>query len=139
MQSFRFTIPIEVRYGDLDPQGHVNNARHLTYFEQARLQYLIHVGLFGRDQSFLDLGVILAEARVTYRAPIYLGQDVHIGTRTSRIGGKSLTLEHSIFDGANQNELASGSVILVAYDYRAGKSMSVPNDWREKIRAFESI
>jgi acyl-CoA thioester hydrolase len=139
MQSFRFTIPIEVRYGDLDSQGHVNNARHLTYFEQARLQYLIHVGLFGRDQSFLDLGVILAEARVTYRAPIYLGQDVHIGTRTSRIGGKSLTLEHSIFDGANQNELASGSVILVAYDYRAGKSMSVPNDWREKIRAFESI
>ena len=37
MADFRFYHPIEVRYGDLDPQGHVNNARYLTYLEQARI------------------------------------------------------------------------------------------------------
>jgi acyl-CoA thioesterase FadM len=30
MPAFRYYHPIEVRYGDLDPQGHVNNARYLT-------------------------------------------------------------------------------------------------------------
>ena len=34
MTHFNFYHPVEVRYGDLDPQGHVNNAKFLTYFEQ---------------------------------------------------------------------------------------------------------
>src|SRR6266540_1003357 len=34
MADFHFCHPIEIRYGDLDPQGHVNNAKHLTYFGQ---------------------------------------------------------------------------------------------------------
>ena len=138
MPHYRFSIPIEVRYGDLDPQGHVNNARHLTYFEQARLQYLIHLGLFDTDQSFMNLGVILAEARVTYLAPIYYGQDVRVGTRISRIGNKSLTVEQSIYDGTSGAALASGTTVLVAYDYRAEKSVPVPAEWRSKIETFEA-
>jgi acyl-CoA thioester hydrolase len=48
MPDFHFTYPIEVRYDDLDPQGHVNNARFLSYFEQARVNYFIHLGLFSK-------------------------------------------------------------------------------------------
>ena len=32
-------VPIEVRYGDFDVQGHVNNVRYFTYFEQARVEF----------------------------------------------------------------------------------------------------
>ena len=35
MTDFRFFHPIEVRYSDLDPQGHVNHAKYLAFFEQA--------------------------------------------------------------------------------------------------------
>ena len=45
MTHFNFYHPVEVRYGDLDPQGHVNNAKHLTYFEQARIAYMVELGL----------------------------------------------------------------------------------------------
>jgi len=57
MSQFNFYHPVEVRYGDLDPQGHVNNAKHLTYFEQARIAYLIELGLFTKDQSFMEIGI----------------------------------------------------------------------------------
>ena len=50
MTPYRFHHPIEVRYGDLDPQGHLNNAKYLTYFEQARVNYLIDLGLFAVDK-----------------------------------------------------------------------------------------
>ena len=60
MSDYHFYHPIEVRYGDLDPQGHVNNAKHLTYFEQARVAYMIELGLFTKDQSFMSIGVIIA-------------------------------------------------------------------------------
>ena len=73
MSVYRFHHPIEVRYGDLDPQGHVNNAKHLTYFEQARIAYWIKLGLFTKDQSFMEIGVILADVHLTYLEPIYYG------------------------------------------------------------------
>ncbi|MBT3338732.1 MAG: acyl-CoA thioesterase [Anaerolineae bacterium] len=46
MSKIKFFYPIEVRYGDLDPQGHLNNAKYLTYFEQARIRYFVELGLF---------------------------------------------------------------------------------------------
>ena len=75
-----FYHPIEVRYGDLDPQGHVNNAKHLTYFEQARIAYLVELGLFTKGQSFMEIGVILADVHITYLAPIYFGEPVKVAS-----------------------------------------------------------
>ena len=86
MSQFRFYHPIEVRYGDLDPQGHVNNAKHLTYFEQARIAYLIELGLFTKDQSFMEIGVILADIHITYFAPIYYGQNIKVGVHVCETG-----------------------------------------------------
>jgi acyl-CoA thioester hydrolase len=55
---------MEVRYGDLDPQGHLNNVKYLTYFEPARLHYFTKLGLITGDQSFTGIGVIIADIHV---------------------------------------------------------------------------
>ncbi|HVN14402.1 MAG TPA: thioesterase family protein [Anaerolineales bacterium] len=139
MSDFRFYHPIEVRYGDLDPQGHVNNAKHLTYFEQARVQYWVDLGLFRKDQSFMEIGVIVADIHITYHAPILWGTPLKVGVRISRIGNKSMTIEQSLENAETGEVHASGTVIAVAFDYAAQKTMSVPQEWREKINAFEQL
>ena len=95
MSQFRFYHPIEVRYGDLDPQGHVNNAKYLTYFEQARVAYWIDMGFFTKDQSFMELGVILADVHITYFEPVYFGQEIKVGVHVTRLGNKSMTWEQN--------------------------------------------
>jgi acyl-CoA thioester hydrolase len=139
MADFRFYLPVEVRYGDLDPQGHVNNAKHLTYFEQARIRYLIELGLFTSDQSFMEIGVILADAHITYLEPIYFGQNLKVGVHVARLGNKSITWGQNIVDTDTDRELAKGEVIMVAYDYKAGKTIPIPQQWREKISEFEGL
>lgn len=139
MPNYHFYYPIEVRYGDLDPQGHVNNARYLTYFEQARIAYWIKLGLFTKDQSFMELGVILADAHITYLAPIYYGQNIKVGVHVSKLGNKSMTWEQNVVYADTGKELAKGEVIMVAYDYRAEKTMSIPQEWRQKIIEFEGL
>ena len=139
MSDFRFYHPIEVRYGDLDPQGHVNNAKHLTYFEQARIHYMIELGLFTRDQSFMQIGVIVANINITYLEPIYFGQNVKVGVQALKIGGKSMTWNQNIVDADSGRELARGEVIIVTYDYKDEKTIPVPQGWRERITAFESL
>jgi acyl-CoA thioester hydrolase len=139
MPEFRFFHPVEVRYGDLDPQGHLNNAKYLTYFETARIHYLVHLGLFAPGGSFMDIGVILADARVTFHAPVEYGMPVKVGVCTSKLGNKSMTVEQNIVHAETGEVLASGQVILVAFDYHTNKSMPIPNVMREKIAAFEEL
>jgi acyl-CoA thioester hydrolase len=139
MSGFRFYYPIEARYGDLDPQGHVNNAKHLTYFEQARVAYMIELGLFTRDQSFMEIGVILADVHITYLAPIYFGQNIKVGVRAVKFGTKSMTWEQNIMDADSGKELAWGEVIIVTYDYEQEKTISIPQHWKEKIMEFEGF
>jgi acyl-CoA thioester hydrolase len=135
--EFHFYHPIEVRYGDLDPQAHVNNAKYLTYMEQGRIAYIQALGLWD-GQSFMDVGIILAEARVTFLAPVYFGQEVRVGVRVTEIRNKSLTMEYSLEDAENGAHLATGSSVLVAYDYRMGQTMPFPEGWRKAISMFEN-
>ncbi len=138
MSEFKFFHPIEVRYGDLDPQDHVNNARYLTFFEEGRINYMMHLGLFKEGQSFMDIGIILADAHVTFKEPIRFGENVKVGVQISRLGNKSMTAEYIIV-GEEDREFASGSTALVAFDYRTRQTIPIPGEWREKISEFENI
>jgi acyl-CoA thioester hydrolase len=135
MPSFRFSHPIEVRYADLDPQRHVNNAAIFTYLEQARAKYLEHLGLWaGKD--FDDLGIIVAEASATYQAPIAYGDAVVVAAGVTRLGTKSLDLEYQVH-APDGRQFATGRTVLVAFDYRGGVSVPIPDAWRRRITEFE--
>lgn len=138
MSIFKFHETLPVRYGDLDPQGHVNNTRFLAYTEQARLAYLTHLGLWD-GALFLDLGIIVADIHISFKAPIYWGQTVKVGARVARMGNKSLNFEFTVEDEKTGQMFAQVETTVVAYDYHAQTSILIPALWREKIAEFERI
>lgn len=138
MSDFHFFHPIEVRYADIDAQGHVNNVVYFTYMEQARARYLERLGLWdGKD--FQAIGIILAEASCTYRAPIRYRQSVEVGVRTTRLGQRSFDLEYVVRDSESGRVMATGRTVGVAYDYRRGETVVIPPAWRQTIEAFEGL
>jgi len=136
MSIFHFFYPIEVRYGDLDPQGHVNNAKYLTYLEQARIAYFKNLGLWKRV-SFLELGIILADVHITYKVPIKFGQDIRVGVKFTKLGNKSMHVSQRIKNANNDQEFASAEVVLVAFDYHIEQTVVIPDRWRKTISEFE--
>lgn len=136
--DFNFFHLIEVRYGDIDPQGHVNNAKFLTYMEQGRIFYLKQLKLW-EGGSFLNLGVILADVQITFRKAIQFGDPIRVGVRISRIGNKSMTSEYRIEDARDASEFATGSSVLVAYDYHNKRSVPFPEEWRKAILKYEGL
>lgn len=135
MTTFRYTCTIPVRYSDIDAQGHVNNARYFTYMEEARIGYFVALGLWREGHDFNTLGQIVAEATCTYKRPILLGQTVQVATRTARIGTKSLTLEYRLL--VNNEEVATGRSVQVAYDYATQTSIPILAEWRAAVAEFE--
>jgi acyl-CoA thioester hydrolase len=135
--SFRFSHPIEVRYADLDPQRHVNNAAIFAYFEQTRAKYLEQLGLWS-GADFDDLGIIVAEAAAAYKAPIAYTDQVIVDAGVTRLGTKSLQLEYLVH-APDGRPFATGRTVLVTYDYRRGVSIPIPDAWRKRIAQFEGL
>jgi len=119
-----------VRFRDLDPMGHVNNAVFLTYIESARVAFLQHLGAAA---TLEEMNIIVARIEIDFRAPVRLGDEVSISVRASRFGEKSFDLEHELrVDG---QVVAEAKSVLVSYDYETRAAVALPDDWREKLAA----
>ncbi len=138
---FRHQVEIQVRFADTDAMGHVNNAKYLTYCEGARLRYWTDVT--GEPISHRTGGaesLILAEARITYRAQAFHGQLVTVESRATRIGRSSFTLQHRLLAGVPGEEpglVAVSESILVRYDYATGGPVPLSAGHVAAIEAFE--
>jgi acyl-CoA thioester hydrolase len=139
--DFAHAVDIDVRFADTDAMGHVNNAVYLTYCEMARIRYWTDVtgepiapGHEGAES------LILAEARITYRAPVFHGECVTVETRATRIGRTSFTLEHRLTarpPGGSPRLVATSDSIMVRYDYASERPAPLGAAFVAAIEAFE--
>jgi acyl-CoA thioester hydrolase len=130
--DFRHRTRIEVRFRDIDSFGHVNNAVIASYVEQARVRYLrdvVGVDPIGR------MPLILGMLKIDYLSPVFLEDDVQVGSRVDWIGNTSIGMSHVLT--AADRELARSSSVLVAYDYEQARPMPVPDEWRAVFAAHE--
>jgi len=137
-EGFRHQYALQVRWGDMDALGHVNNARFLTYIEQARFDYF-RAGLGRRYQVGDRPGFILVKVVLEFKQPLFESDDVHIFTRCIRLGGSSFDLEHWVMrlkDGQLE-AAAQATITSVVYDYVERKSVPIPDALRAAIKAYE--
>jgi acyl-CoA thioester hydrolase len=139
--DFGHAVDVAVRFADTDAMGHVNNAVYLTYCEMARIRYWTDVT--GEPVAAGHEGaesLILAEARITYRAPVFHTEVVTIETRATTLGRSSFTLEHRLTAaavGEAPRLVAISDSVMVRYDYATGRPSPLSDDIVAAIEAFE--
>jgi acyl-CoA thioester hydrolase len=79
--SKNFVWESEVRDYELDSQGVVNNAIYFHYFEHARHHYLNALGVNFIAWQKQGFDFVLVHADITYKAPLYSGDQFFITTR----------------------------------------------------------
>ena len=131
---FRFSTTLEVRWRDLDPMGHVNNAVYFSYLEQARVHYLRELGVVSAAPS--GIGFILADASCQFKSPLELGERVTIHARVSRMHNSSFVFEYRA-EGEDGRLVATARTVQVCYDYQAQQPIPIPDKWRDTIIAYE--
>jgi len=111
LADFPHRVADIIRYADLDPQGHVNNAVFATYFESGR------VAMF-RDPD-LGIGVnnatyVLVRQEIDFLSELRWPGHVEIGTGLAEFGRSSFTVAQTIFHG--ETCAAAGRATLVMMD-----------------------
>lgn len=131
--SFPVHCPVEVRFRDCDMMGHVNNAVYLTYLETARFAYWKAAGL---DRIEGEISYIMARVEIDYRAPAEFGEVLDVALGVTGIGRSSFAIGYEI-RGQGGRLVAEAKSVQVTYDYRAGKSVPVPDAIHRRISEFE--
>ncbi len=120
------------RFGDLDPQGHVNQAVFSTYFESGR------VAMF-RDKS-LGIGVpgltfVLVRMEIDFMKELHWPGTIEIGTSVAEFGRSSFKAAQAIFrDGACA---AAARATLVCIDLKTRKASPIPEELIAKLSQWK--
>ena len=134
IDEFRHRTRLEVRLGDLDPFGHVNNAVIATYVEQGRVLYLRDV--LGTGVDPVSMPFILAMLKIDYLSQVMFSDTVEVGSRVDWIGRTSIGMSHLLIN-QEARELARSEAVLVAFDYDVEKPMPVSDSWRAVMVTHE--
>ncbi|BCB87327.1 acyl-CoA thioesterase [Phytohabitans suffuscus] len=127
----RFVYHCPVRWSDMDAYGHVNNARFLTLYEEARVA-MVFVGGREAGMSTLEEGVIIVRHEIDYLRPVDYGDPVRIEMWIEDIRAARFTVAYELFDG---EVLASRArTVCAPYDL----SEQRPRRLTEAERAFLS-
>ena len=130
MEGYRYAVDIDVRYRDLDPVGHVNNAVYATYLEHARTNYYAEV----LDLATEELSFVLAHVEIDYERSVTAEDDAEVWIRVSRVGEKSMTTEF-VVEASGETAATAESVQVVVDE--EGTPRPVPEGWREAILEYE--
>ena len=125
-------VPISVRWRDMDSMGHVNNAKYISYLEEARVRWMLGVeGVAMTDR----IAPVVAATNVNYKRPLVWPNDILMELFVERLGSSSVTIGHRILDQKDEGVLYSdGNVVVVWIDTQTGKSASLP----DAVRAASS-
>jgi acyl-CoA thioester hydrolase len=125
----KYSIPIELRFADLDAYGHVNNATYFTYLETARTKLFYDKFIEFMDQSLLFLVV---KAECEYKLPIELKDEVIISLEMTRVGNSSFDIDYVLHNG-NGKVFGLAKTVMVCYDGKAKKTTRIPESFKQLL------
>ncbi|MCG2624673.1 acyl-CoA thioesterase [Arthrobacter sp. I2-34] len=140
--SARF--PLQIRFGDIDAYGHVNNATYFSYFEhgRVRLQQLPADparpdGPTIRDLAGRENFTLVAGQEIEYLLPLTLRPEpVYIDVWVTRVGGSSFRTGYSLAGPDGSPVYALGAATMVLVDRASGHPVPLPDAYRAALQRF---
>jgi len=116
LEDFPYRLSDNVRFADLDPNQHVNNAVYATYFETGRVTLV-------KDRSFglmpAGLAWIMVRLDIHFRAELRWPGTVELGLGVAKLGRTSVTFDQVVFSEGKC--VASAQAVTVLIDERTRK------------------
>lgn len=116
---------IAVRFRDLDPLNHVNNAIFSTYFEEARVRFIHQVPEL-MEHMERGFSFVLANVSIDYVKPVEYPATLLVGSGIRKRGNTSITTFQAIYTEEAKELAAVATVAGVWYDVEKKRPAPLP-------------
>lgn len=135
--QFKYWKTIEVRWGDMDAQGHVNNTVYFTYCESARVELIRKTGYKGK-QAGLAEGPALVSTSCDFKRQVVYPATLDVGVRVERIGRRSFEMSYGIFAHGTDQLVASARSVNAWVEYAAERAVELPVYFRAALAEYQN-
>lgn len=99
-----FTLSIDVRWADLDPNGHVRHSVYYDWGATARLTFLERQGVGPAWMARNRIGPVLFREEARFLRELRFGDELHIDLRVvaASLDGRKWRMRHRILRGAEE-------------------------------------
>ena len=129
LEDFPYRLTDNVRFADLDPNQHVNNAVYATYFETGRVTLM-------KDRSYGltpdGLAWIMVRLDMHFRAELRWPGTIELGLGVSKFGRTSVSFDQVVFSAGQCVASARSVSVLLDEATRKPKPLT-----EEIIRNFK--
>ncbi len=131
---YRHYSPVQIRFGDVDRFGHVNNNAYFAYYDIGKQAYMLEV--FGREVFTSDIAPVIVNINADFIMPVLYADEVGVETRISHLGEKSFVIQQRVVrrDGTVCSQCAT---TMVCFSLKEQKSVEIPENYRFQIEAYE--
>jgi len=136
-ETFKTTLPIQIRFNDIDAMGHINNNIYFSYFDLGKTSYFDKIR--PAAVSWTDGLMVVAHIEVDFLSPIYYKEKIAVDTKIIKLGDKSGVFLQQIRNVKNGDVKCRCQSIFVTYDAQTQSSMPIPVDWRNAISKYEEV
>jgi acyl-CoA thioester hydrolase len=136
LKDFPVIIKLPVLWGHMDAFQHLNNVVFFRFFESVRIAYFEEIGFLEVMKS-TGIGPILASTSCKYIKPITYPDTVSVGARVTNIEEDRFGMEYTMLSQEKEEITATGTALVVSYDYNKNKKANIPDEIRDKILNLE--
>lgn len=136
MEDFEFhhTLPIQLRFNDVDKFGHVNNTVYFSFYDLGKTDYFASVC---PHVDWEKDGIVVVHIEVDFMSQIYGSDQIAVQTAVSEIGTKSFKLVQRVIDVNTKEVKCVCTSVMVAFDLTKHESKELEADWIEAICRYE--
>ena len=118
--EFHHSLPIQLRFNDVDKFGHVNNTVYFSFYDLGKTEYFASVC-----------------PGVDFLAQIFSSDHIAVQTAVCEIGTKSFHLLQRVIDTETMEVKCICRSVMVTFDLERHESKPLTEEWIEAICRFE--
>lgn len=136
-ETFRASLPIQIRFSDVDALGHINNNMYFSYFDLGKTTYFEKIK--PSAVNWTDGLLVIAHIEVDFLSPIYYKENIAVDTKVIKLGDKSGVFLQQIRNIKTSEVKCRCESVFVTFDAHTQSSMPIPAAWREAISGYEGV
>ncbi|WP_375560792.1 acyl-CoA thioesterase [Bernardetia sp. OM2101] len=126
-------VKIKVRGYHLDGYQHVNNARYLEFFEEARWAFFEESDALKTLQE-KNIMFVVVNVNINYRYPASVGQTIVIKSKLdnlAEVGSKKSTFQQTIYLENTDTVVCDAIITFVLFDAKTQRAVATTEEIRE--------
>lgn len=131
------TLPLQLRFNDVDMMGHVNNAVIMEFFDLGKSHYFADAGLPVTPEEG-DFCVMVVHLEVDFHSQIRWTDHVAVTTCVSNWGTKSLRVSQQVINTDTGLPCATCKTVMSGYSRAAAASAVIPEEIKLRVQQYDA-